>query len=101
MIKKFRLSFWIFNISLVFLMIYIVGTISEALHYAYPILLIIVYVGGYFSPVALLLLFVDIIFNRESKKKYFILAIIMNLIFLGFVINFAKEFSESFTRLIF
>ena len=92
MIKKLRLSSWIYYISLVFFVLCILGIISELLKYTYPILLYIVYIGAYFSPIALVLLLIDIIFNKECKKRYCILAIIMNLIFIGFTIYFSMNY---------
>ena len=99
MIKKLRLSFWIYIISLILFGIFLLGLVLEFFHFSYPVLLLIVYAGAYFSPIAIFLLIIDTLFNKEYEKKYFILAILMNLIFIGVGIDFMKEFSQSFMHL--
>ena len=60
MLKKLRISFWICSLSMIIFVGFLLGIISEILHYDYPLLLLVAYAGLYFSPLAIFLLLIDI-----------------------------------------
>ncbi len=93
MIKNLNLSYWIYKLSLVALVVNLVGLTSQIINQPYPILfipfLITMYFGIYIAPIAIILLIVDSILNRHVGKYQYIsflinLFILITVFYLGY-----------------
>jgi hypothetical protein len=99
MLKKLRISFWIYGLSIIIFIVFFVGILSKIFHYTYPVLLMVAYAGLYFSPLAILLLLIDIIFNKECEKKYFLVALVINVIVICFMVYVFQNLFSNFPPL--
>ena len=98
MIKKFRISFFISIISILLLIGTVMAIISMYLNFyllqdfaVFPL-----YEGIFFSPLAIVLLFLDFAFNREFEKQYFITSLLLNLLFIIYTLYIWQNFSFNF-----
>jgi hypothetical protein len=92
--KRLRLSFWVFWATVILVAFFVgVGGVLYILRYDSDVLFSTIYLGATFSPVAILVLLVDCIFNKEFLRKYFVVSLIVNIILMVFSIYAAYSIS--------
>lgn len=99
MIQKLKLSRWVSIITLIMFIIVILSLFFDTINYELTPLSIafwtVLNMALFVCPIMVLLSLVDLVFNKDSDKKYGILLIIINIFLVSFTAYIAYHMFDN------